>query len=96
MRPFKKVIDIEYVAKLARLTLTESERERFTKDLSDILAYVEKLNQIDTELTPPTSHVLSVQNVFRDDEVLPSLPKDVVLANAPQKKGGLFKVPKII
>ncbi len=92
----KEIIDIEYVARLARLSLTESEKERFRKDLAEILAYVGKLNQIDTELIPPTSHVLSVQNVFRDDEVLPSLPKDVVLANAPQKKEGLFKVPKII
>jgi len=92
----KEIIDIEYVARLARLSLTESEKERFRKDLAEILAYVGKLNQIDTELIPPTSHVLSVQNVFRDDEVLPSLPKDVVLANAPQKKDGLFKVPKII
>ncbi len=92
----KEIIDIEYVARLARLSLTESEKERFRKDLAEILAYVGKLNQIDTEAIQPTSHVLSVQNVFRDDEVSPSLPKDVVLANAPQKKGGLFKVPKII
>ncbi len=92
----KEVIDIEYVARLARLSLTESEKERFKKDLAEILAYVGKLNQIDTEAIPPTSHVLPIQNVFRDDEVLPSLPKDVVLANAPQKKDGLFKVPKII
>lgn len=92
----KEIIDIEYVARLARLSLTESEKERFRKDLAEILAYVGKLNQIDTEAIQPTSHVLSVQNVFRDDEVLPSLPKDVVLANAPQKKDGLFKVPKII
>jgi len=92
----KEIIDIEYVARLARLSLTESEKERFRKDLAEILAYVGKLNQIDTEAIQPTSHVLSVQNVFRDDKVLPSLPKDVVLANAPQKKDGLFKVPKII
>lgn len=92
----KEIIDIEYVARLARLSLTESEKERFRKDLAEILAYVGKLNQIDTEAIQPTSHVLPIQNVFRDDEVLPSLPKDVVLANAPQKKDGLFKVPKII
>ena len=92
----KEVIDIEYVARLARLSLTESEKERFRKDLAEILAYVGKLNQIDTEAILPTSHVLPIQNVFRDDKVLPSLPKDVVLANAPQKKDGLFKVPKII
>jgi len=92
----KEIIDIEYVARLARLSLTESEKERFRKDLAEILAYVGKLDQIDTEAIQPTSHVLSVQNVFRDDEVSPSLPKDVVLANAPQKKDGLFKVPKII
>lgn len=92
----KEIIDIEYVARLARLSLTEPEKERFRKDLAEILAYVGKLNQIDTEAIQPTSHILSVQNVFRDDEVSPSLPKDVVLANAPQKKDGLFKVPKII
>lgn len=91
-----KVIDIEYIAKQAMLSLAESEKERFKKDLAEILAYVEKLNELDTEAIPPTSHVLPIQNVFRDDRVLPSLPKDVVLANAPQKKDGLFKVPKIL
>lgn len=89
-------IDIEYVAKLARIRLTKAEKERFTKDLADILAYVEKLNQLNTKTTPPTSHVLPIQNVFREDKVCPSLPKDVALANAPQKEKDLFRVPKII
>lgn len=92
----KKIIDIEYVANLARIRLTESEKERFSRDLADILAYMEKLNQLDTKATQPTSHVLPLQNVFREDEVSPSLPQGEVLANAPYEEDGLFKVPKII
>lgn len=96
MCSFKKVIDIEYVARLARIRLTEAEKERFTKDLACILAYVEKLKQLDTEKVEPTSHVIAIQNVFRPDEVLPSLPVEKVIANAPQKEEDLFKVPKIL
>ena len=92
----KKVMDIEYVGRLARIRLTQQEKERFNKDLAEILAYVEKLNQLDTEKVEPTSHVLPIQNVFRNDEVLPSLPVEKVIANAPQKEEHLFKVPKII
>ena len=89
-------IDVDYVAKLARIGLTDSEKERFAKDLSGILDYIDKLNQLNTEQVPPTSHILGLQNVFRKDEVLPSLGIDEALANAPMKDGTSFKVPRVI
>ncbi|MEA3560893.1 MAG: Asp-tRNA(Asn)/Glu-tRNA(Gln) amidotransferase subunit GatC [Candidatus Omnitrophota bacterium] len=89
-------IDINYVAKLARIRLADSEKEHLAKDLSNILNYIDKLNQLNTEQVPPTSHILGLQNVFREDEVLPSLKIDEVLDNAPMKDGTSFKVPRII
>ena len=89
-------IDVDYVAKLARIRLTDSEKEHLTKDLSNILNYIDKLNQLNTEQVPPTSHILGLQNVFREDEVLPSLKIDEVLDNAPMKDGTSFKVPRVI
>ena len=88
--------DVEHVAKLARLRLTEEEKEKFGKQLSDILEYVEKLNELDTARIEPTSHVVALKNVMREDEVKPSLPVEEVLSNAPAREGKYFKVPKII
>ncbi|MEA1963934.1 MAG: Asp-tRNA(Asn)/Glu-tRNA(Gln) amidotransferase subunit GatC [Candidatus Aerophobetes bacterium] len=95
----KKGIDKEqtrYIAHLARLKLSEEEEEKFTKQLSDILAYVDKLKEVNTKNTPPTSHVLFFNNVFREDEKKSSLPLKEVLSIAPQQKRGYFQVPKII
>ena len=88
--------EVEHVAKLARLDLSEKEKEKLTDQLSNILTYVEKLNEIDTRGVEPTSHVLDINNVMRDDVAGESLTQEKALANAPEKSAGHYKVPKII
>lgn len=80
-------MDIEYVAKLARLELTKEEKEKFSKQLADILQYVEKLNQLDTKNIQPTAHVIPMKNVWRDD---------LVKKSPPPFHEGFFKVPPVI
>ena len=87
---------VKKVAKLARLDLTEQEMSDFTDQLSAILEYVEKMNELDTEDVQPLAHCLAVSNVFREDVVKESLGTDKTLANAPQRDGDFFKVPKIL
>ena len=88
--------DVEYVAKLARLKLSETEKEAHAEQLNKILGYMDKLNQLDTTHIKPTSHVVEMRNVFREDIVKPSLPVDNALQNAPDKKDNFFRVPKVI
>lgn len=88
--------EVEHVAKLARLELSEQDKEMLTSQLSDILTYVEKLNELDTKGVEPTSHVLDINNVMRPDAPAPSLSQEKALANAPEKAAGHYKVPKII
>jgi aspartyl-tRNA(Asn)/glutamyl-tRNA(Gln) amidotransferase subunit C len=88
--------EVEHVAKLARLDLSEGEKDKLTDQLSNILTYVEKLNELDTAGVEPTAHVLDIKNVMRDDVAAPSLPQERALANAPEKAAGHYKVPKII
>jgi aspartyl-tRNA(Asn)/glutamyl-tRNA(Gln) amidotransferase subunit C len=88
--------EVEHVAKLARLELSEQEKERLTDQLSNILTYVETLNSLDTKGVEPTSHVLDLKNVMRDDVPVPGLTQEQALANAPDKAAGHYKVPKII
>jgi len=88
--------EVEHVAKLARLEFSETEKEQFAGQLSNILTYVEKMNELDTKGVEPTAHVLDIRNVMRDDVAAPSLPQDRALANAPEKAAGHYKVPKII
>jgi len=88
--------EVEHVARLARLALSEEEKEQMRSQLDRILGYIEKLNQLDTSAVEPTSHVIPVTNVFREDAVLPSLPREDALGNAPDPRGGLFQVPRII
>lgn len=88
--------EVEHVARLARLELSEKEKDQLTDQLSNILTYVEKLNELDTRGVEPTAHVLDISNVMRDDVPGVSLPQDMALANAPEKAAGHFKVPKII
>ncbi|MBI4531946.1 MAG: Asp-tRNA(Asn)/Glu-tRNA(Gln) amidotransferase subunit GatC [Candidatus Latescibacteria bacterium] len=88
--------DVEHVIKLARLQFDEEEKGRLTRDLNRILDYVEKLNELDTSDVEPTSHVLPLSNVFREDVVTPSTPRDLLLSNAPSTERGFFKVPKVI
>ncbi|MCA1957903.1 MAG: Asp-tRNA(Asn)/Glu-tRNA(Gln) amidotransferase subunit GatC [Nitrospira sp.] len=87
---------VEHVALLARLRLTDEEKDVFAKQLSQILDHVEQLNRYDTTGVEPTATVIGQVNVFRDDEVRPSLPVEQALANAPDREGDGFHVPKII
>lgn len=87
---------VRKVAQLARLQLSESEIEEFTGQLGAILRYVEKMNELDTTGVEPLAHCLPIRNVFRADEVRPSLGVDRALANAPERDGSFFKVPKIL
>jgi len=88
--------DVKYVAHLARIALTDEEREKFGAQLSSILGYIEKLNQLDVSRIEPTAHAVPLVNVFRPDEVRPSLPNAEALRNAPASANGLFMVPKIV
>ncbi|WP_138755190.1 Asp-tRNA(Asn)/Glu-tRNA(Gln) amidotransferase subunit GatC [Paenibacillus sinopodophylli] len=88
--------DVEHVARLARLDLSDSEKEQFTEQLNAILKYAEKLNGLDTDHVAPTSHVLPITNVMRADENRPSLPIEKVLLNAPDEEDGQFKVPAVL
>jgi aspartyl-tRNA(Asn)/glutamyl-tRNA(Gln) amidotransferase subunit C len=88
--------DVKYVAHLARVALTPEEQEKFGAQLSNILGYIEKLNQLDVSKIEPTAHAVPLVNVFRQDEVQPSLPNEEALRNAPAKANGLFMVPKIV
>ncbi len=88
--------EVEHVAKLARLELSEQQQEMFTNQLSNILTYVEQLNELDTKGVEPTSHVLDISNVMREDVPRESLPQGKALANAPDKAAGHYRVPKII
>ena len=87
---------VRKVAKLSRLDLTEAEVEEFTGQLSAILDYVEKMNELDTAGVEPLAHCLPVSNVLREDSAKESLGTEKVLANAPQRDDEFFKVPKIL
>ena len=87
---------VRKVAKLSRLDLTEAEVEEFTGQLSAILEYVEKMNELDTTGVEPLAHCLPISNVFREDSIKESLGTEKTLANAPQQDGEYFKVPKIM
>jgi aspartyl-tRNA(Asn)/glutamyl-tRNA(Gln) amidotransferase subunit C len=88
--------DVEHVARLARLALTDAEIEKMREQLNGILAYIEKLNALQTEGVEPTSHAVPMVNVMRDDAPRPCLPRDEALANAPDRAGEFFRVPRII
>lgn len=87
---------VRQVAKLSRLELTEDEVGRFSTELSAIVEYIEKLNEPDTSGVEPLAHCLPIKNVFRKDEVRPSLDVEAALKNAPQTHEGYFKVPKVL
>ncbi len=88
--------EIEHVAKLARLNLSEDELETMTGQLDNILSYVDKLSELDTVGVEPTTHAHKKVNAFREDEVDASLSVDEALSNAPEDNGEMFKVPRII
>jgi aspartyl-tRNA(Asn)/glutamyl-tRNA(Gln) amidotransferase subunit C len=87
---------VRKVAKLARLDLSDSEVQEFAGQLSAILDYVERMNQLDTKDVEPLAHCLPINNVFREDVAKESLGTERTLANAPQRDGSFFKVPKIL
>ncbi|HIP95716.1 MAG TPA: Asp-tRNA(Asn)/Glu-tRNA(Gln) amidotransferase subunit GatC [Anaerolineae bacterium] len=88
--------EVEHIAELAKVGLTDEEKTLFQEQLSAILEYAEMLQEIDTTTIPPTATVLPLRNVMRPDEVHPSLPREDVLANAPQSEDGYFRVKAIL
>lgn len=88
--------DVEYIANLANLEINDDDKEMFTRQISDILDYVAKLNELETDDVIPTAYTVPMKNVLREDKVEPSIPREKTLANAPNKKDGHFRVPKII
>jgi aspartyl-tRNA(Asn)/glutamyl-tRNA(Gln) amidotransferase subunit C len=88
--------DVNYVAHLARIGLTSEEQEKFGAQLSHILGYIEKLNELDVSNIEPTAHAVPLVNVTRPDQVQPSLSNEEALRNAPASANGLFLVPKIV
>jgi aspartyl-tRNA(Asn)/glutamyl-tRNA(Gln) amidotransferase subunit C len=89
-------IDIRYVAKLARIALTDEEVERFGEQLGDLLDHVNALAELDTASVPATAQVIESRNVAREDRLRRPLDREVVLEQAPQREGGFFRVPRII
>ena len=87
---------VEHVARLARLEVSEDEKAMFARQLSAILTYMDQLKEVDAEGVEPTATVLPTENVFREDEVKPSLTQERALANAPDQAEGFFRVPKIL
>ena len=88
--------EVLHIARLARLGLTETEVDRFSEQLSNILENFEILQQVDTSDIPPTTQSITLQNVVSEDEVAPSLPPDQVLANAPRQEGDFFRVRAVL
>jgi len=88
--------EVRYVAALARLELDPGEQERLTGQLDAILTYMEQLGEVDTTAVEPTAHVVALENVLREDEPRPCLPREEALANAPDPARDHFGVPRII
>ena len=88
--------DVEKVASLAKLDFSNKEKNKLVKELNKIVSYVQKLNELDTNDVEPTSHVIELKNVMRDDKVELWLSQEKAFENAPAQKGGFFSVPKVI
>ncbi len=88
--------DAAYIADLAKLKFSEEELNKMTNELDEILTYIDKLNELDTEQIEPLSHPIELQNVFRADVLLPSTPRELALKNAPEKTDSYFKSPKVL
>ena len=89
-------MDIEYVAKLARLKLTDVEKVKFTKQMETIIEHIEKLNELDTQNVEPTAHVMVLNNVFREDVAAKPLTNKDPITDSPAHSKGHYEVPKII
>jgi len=88
--------EVLHIARLARMDLTGDEVDRFREQLSNLLEHFETLQQVDTSNVSPTAQAIDLKNVMRDDTVAPSLPADEVLANAPRREGGFFRVRAVL
>ncbi len=88
--------ELEHIAVLSRLELSEEEKELFSHQLGDILKYIEKLNELNTEHVEPMAYAATFNNVFREDKATLSLPREEALQNSPSQALGFFKVPKVI
>ena len=87
---------IEQVATLSRIKLTDEEKDVFREQLTDILGYIEKLNELDTDDVQPMAHATSIKNVFREDQQKSSFPRQEILELSPSSANGFFKVPKVL
>jgi aspartyl-tRNA(Asn)/glutamyl-tRNA(Gln) amidotransferase subunit C len=87
---------VEHVARLARLALTEPEKGKFARQLSEVLLYMQRLAEVTTDGVEPTSHVVNLENIVRKDSPGESLASDDVMRNAPQGRDGMFIVPRVI
>ncbi len=94
--PKISLAEVEHVARLARLELSSADKERMRRELDSILSYIDKLRALDTAGVEPTSHAVPMTNVMREDTPQPSFPQSDMLANAPDRSGEFFRVPKII
>lgn len=88
--------EVKNIANLSRLNLTETELDKYSKDLSSIVEFINTLNEVDTEEVKPTDHILKIENVFRKDELKPSYDREELLKNAPTKEAGCISVPKVV
>lgn len=88
--------EVKYVANLARLNVSESEADKLAAQMADIIAFADQLSEIDTQGIEPTNHAITVENVLREDTVVPSYERDDLIANAPEKKAGCFLVPRVV
>ena len=87
---------MDYIGILAQLELTEEEKEKAARDMEQMLDYVDKLNELDTENVEPMTHIFPIHNVFREDEITNGDDREAMLFNAPAKKEGQYQVPKTI
>ena len=87
---------IEQIASLSRIKLTDDEKDIFREQLTDILGYIEKLNELDTDDVQPMAYATSIKNVFREDQQKPSFPRQEILELSPSSANGFFKVPKVL
>jgi len=95
-QPKISLSQVEHVARLARLELSEADKERMRRELDGILSYIDTLRALQTDGVEPTSHAVPLTNVMREDEPRPSVPQTDMLANAPDPSGEFFRVPRII
>ncbi|MEN6313660.1 MAG: Asp-tRNA(Asn)/Glu-tRNA(Gln) amidotransferase subunit GatC [Clostridiaceae bacterium] len=87
---------IEHIADLARLNISEAEKEKFTLEMEKIISYVDKLNELDTSNVKPMEHVIPIRNILREDVVTGSFDREKLMENAPSQEDGCYKVPKVM